>query len=1090
MLKTGLLLMFTLLAGTCFAAGNLIKNGDFLELDAKGKPVGWCGIMDPQSGVDTVVHPEGRNSYRIKDGEKMLSTMVPVEGGKTYKVNYLLKTDSFNWLSAASFQILWHGKDGKPLFQDIDGKPNWIMKIKNSQGGHNWSPIEMSDCTAPEDAVSAEVRLGIVFEPVGSAWFTAISMVGTEPGDSFANRVAAIPYDKGNNNMKDFFNEGNWENSAELADFIVPTTGTRAKYKTNARVKYDDDAIYVNLQAFQPASDKLGAESRRNFDQQDAVEILLAPPGSEFQYHILLNPNGKLFTCTEKWNDGNWPMKLHEWENNGVETVIEYKPDFWRAGLKIPFKGMNQAMPRDGAQWRASFCRSVFTGEQEASAWAFLKEPHFQFAGDFGEIIFSKDIPRLRDIRITAAGASLEIRNTANKEIELGASFVRHARGNASLTAPKKIKVAPGQNTIYNLQEAAQGADMRFLEIREGDKLLAKHCNRASETYLALGVFDPEGVRGKTMNIAVDTPFFMAFNFRHNLDVKGAHKLLWRKAEAFDLHMEIPEGLKISGMMFDAGNWLQTPLIKPEISQAKNKGMNVYKFEMPFIIDWAEPSFLFFYECGLPEGQDYTGAYYLTRNGAPLPKNELHFRTMKVGKVKKTPERFFHESVLMGANSLYYWLPKNTIAAYRALGMNRVEIMVEPGKNTAPYVGDQPKSREDFYDLLFAEIKAEKLPLFITTIGTSSGPQAWQWTDKDQDARAIGVDGKDAPYNQYNYPSLCPNYRGKFFQEYTDHLVNSYAFKKFHCTWLSLDMELWPPSVWSAICYCPRCLGKFKEYCGKHKPEWAGRDPRAVMKEGKDEGFKKLWEDFKMESYRDLLATTIGRVKKSVEGYPMNAPRGEFAAEDWAKPEKKYEGLINYFEVPLYNSPDVNYKALKKGADQWGSGRRDIVYSSTLGQTAACPDFHVTPIQVKEQLFEAAAFGMQGMLWYYYLYMEPLRWKYVIEGIDALTRVEDIVLDGHMVKTISSDNQELLLTRRDYNDQSVLGVRAYGASKDLTGKITLDGIKSSMEVYDCDTQERIGSVTAANPTFEITVPKHRCRLLYVGASSEWAKRRN
>lgn len=1089
MLKKSLIFTLLLLFGECFASGNLIKNGDFLEVDGKGKPVGWTGGMDPQSGVDTVIHPEGKNAYRFTDSGNMLSTVVKVEEGKTYKVNYLLKTESFKWLSAASFQILWLGKDGKPLFHDINGKPNWIMKIKNSQGGHNWTPVEMTGCTAPKNAFFAEIRLGIVFESVGSAWFTGISMVETEAGDSFANRIAAIPYD-GKIDMMDFFNEGNWKNSAELADFLLPGTGTRAKYKTNVRIKYDSEAIYLNFQAFQPASDKLNAENRKNMDQQDAIEVFFLPPGAEFQYHLLLNPNGKLFTCTEKWNDGNWPAKLHPWDDNGVETVMEYKPDFWRAGLKIPFKGMRQSIPNEGTAWRASFCRSVYTDKTEFSAWAFLKESHFQFTADFGKIIFSKDMPGLRNIMITADGASMEILNAASKETELGVSFVRHVKDNASLTAPRKLKLTPGENKIYSLQEAAQGADMRFLEIREGDKILAKHCNMPSKTYLAFGLFDPEGVRGKVINLAVDTPFFMAFNFRHNLDGKSRHRIIQREDEAFDLYMDVPEGLKLSGMMFDAGDWRQTPLIKPEISPSKNKGMNAYKFEMPFIINWVEPSFLIFYECSLPEGQDFTSSYYLTRKGEPLQKNELLFRTMKIGKVKKTPERFFHEPTLMGANVLYYWLPKNTIESYRALGLNRICIMVEPGKNTVPYVGDQPKSREDFYDLIFAEMKAKKLPLFISTIQTSAGPQAWIWTDKDPDARAIGIDGKDAPYNQYNYPSLCPTYRGKFFQEYTDRLVNSYAFKKYRCTWLSLDMELWPPDVWSAICYCPRCLEKFKEYCKNHKAEWAERDPKAVIRENKDEEFRKLWEDFKTESYRDFLATTIDRVKKSVEGCPMTSPRSVFSTSDWTKPKKKYEGLINYFEIANYNSPDVNYKSLQKGIELWGSDRRDLAYSSTLGQTAACPDFHVTPIQVKEQLFEAAAFGMQGMLWYYHLYMEPQRWKYVIEGIDALVRVEDIVLDGYMVKTISADNKELQLTRRDYNDQSVLGVRAYGASSDLVGKITLGNVKRTMEVYDCDTQEKVGTVTPENPVFEIKVPKHRCRLLYVGTAAEWAKRRN
>ena len=268
--------------------------------------------------------------------------------------------------------------------------------------------------------------------------------------------------------------------------------------------------------------------------------------------------------------------------------------------------------------------------------------------------------------------------------------------------------------------------------------------------------------------------------------------------------------------------------------------LNVCKFELPLIVNRAEPEFIFFYECSLKPGLDLKGYYHLTRKGRPLPLHEMAFKTMEVGKAKRAPSRFTNDMFYLDAKVLRHWLPRDTVASYRKLGFNRISVNVLPVKNQTPYTGSDPKSREDYYDLLFGEMNRTGQRLFFTTNSSSATPQAWQWTHNDKDARAIAADGKEAPYNQYNYPSLCPTYRGKYFQEHVGKLLDSYVFKEYHCTWLTLDLELWPQKSWEAGCYCKRCLGQFKSYCQKHKPEWLERDPAAVMREGHRQSLQRL----------------------------------------------------------------------------------------------------------------------------------------------------------------------------------------------------------------------------------------------------------
>ena len=80
------------------------------------------------------------------------------------------------------------------------------------------------------------------------------------------------------------------------------------------------------------------------------------------------------------------------------------------------------------------------------------------------------------------------------------------------------------------------------------------------------------------------------------------------------------------------------------------------------------------------------------------------------------------------------------------------------------------------------------------------------------------------------------------------------------------------------------------------------------------------------------------------------------------------------------------------------------------------------------------------------------------------------------------------MSARKYKEEYLLAVRAYFSSQDQTGKIRMNGITRPMEIFDCDTRQKIGSVTPEKPEFEINVGKGRCRLLYAGSEKQWNER--
>ena len=1073
------------------AEENLIRNGDFLQVRTNGTPKYWSGKMDPGSGIDSDCRPPKGNSFRLKETKKGLSQRIKVEAGNAYKVSYLLKTDFPRWLTAASFQILWLDKSGKPLWKEYKGKKVWNMTIRNVQGSRDWERITMQECIAPESAAWADVSLSLAFDNAGTCWFADIAIRKVPQAENFPNRIAAIPLYEETITDSGLFHAGIWENSTVLGDFLVPATNTRAQNQTKAEIFYTLEAIYLHIICQLPGADKVRSDNKVHFSMQESCEIFLQPPGIQHQYQIFTTMDGAVRCFTETWNDGHWPMKLHPMKSHNITAQVRCTSENWEIAMKIPFQTLKRKTPVNGETWRMNVCRGNYAARQrELSAWSALREAHFQFPDDFGKIIFTRDIPLVKNIRLDGNGTTLQIRNPGYKARDISVSFVKHTSGGAWETSSTHFRVMPGELRNFSCDIPTQSADMRFLELRCAGEMIAKHCNMPNEKYYALGIFDPEGVRGKTLNIAVDHPFFIGLNMRHNAPGKTVHRLIERHEKAFDLYIEVPPGLKFNGLIFDAGEWRQSGLIKPSVTTVRrnNSTMNRYRFELPLVIHWDSPVYIFFYECSIPEGKEFSGSYYLTENGKAFPHHELHFRTLKIGSVNRMPKVFCNDMFYLDAKIIKHLFPKDTLKHYTAMGMNRITVNVQIGKNAGLYSGTSPQTREDYYDLLFREMQQTGIKLYYSSNSSSATPAAWNWTDKDKDARAVGADGKPAPYNQYNYPSLCPTYRGIFFKAHTELLKNSYLFRKYQCTWLTLDLELWPKETWDKLCFCKRCLKEFRIFAKERKSPYANCNARKKFLDGTDAGFMNFWEEYKSHIHTRFIRDLTDPVKAASVAYPSSSPRKDFLIAEWCKPRAHLLDCIDLFELGLYYTPNVVRRHFEEIYQKWGDRKKNWYPTFTFGQTVGCPDFHMKAEQLSELIYEAAVYGAQGICWFHYQYAEPLRMKYVIQGLNHILPFEDLVVNGEITSEISVDNQAMQLTARQNGNEGLIAIRAYQSSTPQRGRIVFRNLNVPSAVFDCISRKQIAELTPQKSVFEYTVEGNRCRLLYFGSKSRWNAR--
>ena len=191
----------------------------------------------------------------------------------------------------------------------------------------------------------------------------------------------------------------------------------------------------------------------------------------------------------------------------------------------------------------------------------------------------------------------------------------------------------------------------------------------------------------------------------------------------------------------------------------------------------------------------------------------------------------------------------------------------------------------------------------------------------------------------------------------------------------------------------------------------------------------------------------------------------------------------------LYYTPHVVYTHYERVVKQFGDKKKNFYPTHTFGQTAGCPDFHMKAHQISELIYEAAIYGAQGICWYYYPYLEPLRMKYVIAGLNTILPFEDLVVSGDLVKNVTISNSAMQLTARRKGSEGLIAVRSYKANSAQKGRIEFKDLKGKLDVYDCISRKKLATLDAGNNSFEYRVDANRCRLLYFGTSAQWNKRK-
>ncbi len=163
----------------------------------------------------------------------------------------------------------------------------------------------------------------------------------------------------------------------------APVDNKRAEVKTEVRMTYDRENLYVAAVCYDNPPYVIQTLKRDNFGESDAFAIVLDPVGKKTngygfgvnvqgaQTEALIVPNGS----DDSW-DNKWSVSTHQYE------------DRWTVEMAIPFKSMR--FDKDNKVWGVNFTR-IEPGSNEVHVWHPVpRQFEFSDLGYYGTMIWEE----------------------------------------------------------------------------------------------------------------------------------------------------------------------------------------------------------------------------------------------------------------------------------------------------------------------------------------------------------------------------------------------------------------------------------------------------------------------------------------------------------------------------------------------------------------------------------------------------------------------------------------------------------------------------------------------------------------------------
>jgi hypothetical protein len=189
-----------------------------------------------------------------------------------------------------------------------------------------------------------------------------------------------------------------WAKAPVIRDFVLTTDGSPSQYKTEARMLYDDQFLYVSFRCIDDIIWATMKKRDQHLWDEEVVEVFVqADPHQPSYIELEVNPLGTMLDIYLL--DIRKPLHYESWNSEklkwAVQVIGALSPKGggkeWTCEMALPMEDVVTAPhlpPHPGDRWRLN----LYRGEQMPAAdlaWSPTLTGDFHVPSRFGEIVFS-----------------------------------------------------------------------------------------------------------------------------------------------------------------------------------------------------------------------------------------------------------------------------------------------------------------------------------------------------------------------------------------------------------------------------------------------------------------------------------------------------------------------------------------------------------------------------------------------------------------------------------------------------------------------------------------------------------------------------
>ena len=299
------------------------------------------------------------------------------------------------------------------------------------------------------------------------AWIAGLCLLATlaavlpsasaqQPPDAGPTRSAEVTRITSDIVVDGSLDEVPWRRTPTIGELVqrLPRAGTKPTMRTDVRLLYDQNNLYVGVMCYDPEPDRvLASEMQRDAQMRadDRVSIILDTFGDQSNaFYFSTNPNGALVDglvfangeTNEDW-DAIWIVKTRRSDQG------------WSAEFAIPFKSLN--FPSDQSVWGFNFSRIVQRTLEE------MRWTGARFQNQFFQVSEAGEITGLEGLQ---QGVGLDVRPFfAQRWIYSGPGGNHVLRGKPGLDAFYNLTPSLRLSTTFNTDFGETEVDDRQINL-------------------------------------------------------------------------------------------------------------------------------------------------------------------------------------------------------------------------------------------------------------------------------------------------------------------------------------------------------------------------------------------------------------------------------------------------------------------------------------------------------------------------------------------------------------------------------------------------------------------------------------------------